>query len=59
MKLSLIPSWAKVSDSLPGRQDYPLICFRLEAAERDLSFVTTDKLGNPGKWLGLSTRESP
>lgn len=37
---------------LPGRQDQPVICFRLEADGQGLRFIVTDKMGNAeGSWL--------
>ena len=32
---------------LPGGQDLPAICFRLEATDSGLKFVVTDKMGTP------------
>lgn len=32
---------------LKGRQDQPVICFRLEAVGQGLNLVVTDKMGNP------------
>lgn len=32
---------------LPGRQDHPVICFRMEIVGQSLKFVVTDKMGEP------------
>ena len=32
---------------LPGREDHPVICFRLVIVEQNLKFVVTDKMGRP------------
>jgi hypothetical protein len=38
---------------LPGRQDHPVICFRLEMLGQILNFVVTDKMGGPEKSLPI------